>query len=146
MQKNSIFNFFNIYLVLKDSERQGVSGEGVRARETQESQAGSRLWAVSREPEAGWNSDIMTCAKAGSCTDWATQVLHLQKNSNLCSYYDLRRWDTAPHSVSVCYVYKFLSKDYSIQRWKKRNIIVENLAKPYLRHVIKIHINSNRSY
>ena len=50
--------------------------EGQRERET-ESEAGSRLWAVSTEPDAGLeptNRDIMTWAKVGHSSDWATQV------------------------------------------------------------------------
>ena len=42
-----------------------------------ESEAGSRLWAVSTEPDAGlelMNCEIMTWAEVGCLTDWATQV------------------------------------------------------------------------
>ena len=42
-----------------------------------ESEAGSRLWAVSTEPHAGLeltNREIMTWAKVRGLTDWATQV------------------------------------------------------------------------
>ena len=42
-----------------------------------ESEAGSRLWAVSTEPDMGLeptNCDIMTWAEVGCLTDWATQV------------------------------------------------------------------------
>ena len=55
--------FFNVYLFLK--ERQSVSGGGAE-RERQgdtESQAGSRLWIVSTEPDTGLeatNHEIIT--------------------------------------------------------------------------------------
>ena len=42
-----------------------------------EFEAGSRLWAVSTEPDAGLeltNREIMTWAKVGRLTNWATQV------------------------------------------------------------------------
>ena len=42
-----------------------------------ESKAGSRLWAVSAEPDAGLkptNREIMTWAEVGRLTDWATQA------------------------------------------------------------------------
>ena len=43
-----------------------------------ESEAGSRLWAVSTEPYAELKLteyEIMTWAEVGCSTDWATQVL-----------------------------------------------------------------------
>ena len=42
-----------------------------------EFEAGSRIWAVSPEPNMGLepiNCEIMTWAKVGRLTDWATQV------------------------------------------------------------------------
>ena len=56
-------------------ERQSVR-QG-RERETQEFEAGSRLWAISTEPDAGLELNkrkIMTWAEVGRPTDWATQV------------------------------------------------------------------------
>ena len=52
------------------------SGKGHRAGDT-EYKAGSRLWAVSTEPDAGLeptNCEMMTWAEVGRLTDWATQV------------------------------------------------------------------------
>ena len=52
-------------------------GEGQREREDTESEAVSRLWAVSTEPEAGLeltDREIMTRAEVGRPTDWATQA------------------------------------------------------------------------
>ena len=51
-------------------------GRAERGRDT-ESKAGSRLWAVSTEPNAGLeltNCKIMTWAEVGRSTDWATQA------------------------------------------------------------------------
>ena len=42
-----------------------------------ESETGSRLWAVSKEPDAGLeptDREIMTWAEVGRLTDWATQA------------------------------------------------------------------------
>ena len=51
---------------------------GVAEREGDtESGAGSRLWAVSTEPDAGLgptDREIMTWAEVGRLTDWATQA------------------------------------------------------------------------
>ena len=60
-----------------DRERQSVSrGEAEREGDP-ESEAGSRLWAVSTEPNAGLeltSLEIMTWAAVGCLTDWATQA------------------------------------------------------------------------
>ena len=51
-------------------------GKGQREGDT-ESETGSRLWAVSTEPDAGpepTDREIMTWAKVGRLTDWATQA------------------------------------------------------------------------
>ena len=55
--------FFNIYLFLKERERQTVREGGVGREGDTESEAGSRLRAISRDPNAGLeptNHDIMT--------------------------------------------------------------------------------------
>ena len=54
-----------------------MSGGGAEREGDTESEAGSRLWAVSTEPDAGLeltNHEIMTWAKIGRSTNWATQV------------------------------------------------------------------------
>ena len=70
-----IFNFFNVYFW--DRERQSMSGGGAEREGDTESEAGSRLWAVSTEPNAGLeltDCEIMTWAEVGCSTDWATQA------------------------------------------------------------------------
>ena len=48
--------FFNIYSFLRDKERHNMSGGGVEREGDTESEAGSRLRAVSTEPDAGLES------------------------------------------------------------------------------------------
>ena len=59
-----------------DRERQSVNGGGSEREGDTESEAGSRLWAVITEPNAGLeltDGKIMTWAEVGSSTYWATQ-------------------------------------------------------------------------
>ena len=68
--------FFHLYF-LRDRERQSMSGGGAERVGDTESQAGSRLWTVSTEPDMGLkltDHKIMAWAKVGSSADWATQV------------------------------------------------------------------------
>ena len=54
-----------------------MNGGGTETEEDTGSETGSRLWAVSTEPDAGLeltNRKIMTWAEVGRLTDWATQV------------------------------------------------------------------------
>ena len=72
------FNFFFptfIYFWLR--ERQSMNRGGAEREGDTESETGSRLWAVSTEPDAGLeptNHEIMTWAEVGCLTDWATQA------------------------------------------------------------------------
>ena len=45
--------FFNVYLLLRDRERQSMSRGGAEREGDTESEAGSRLRAVSTEPDVG---------------------------------------------------------------------------------------------
>ena len=52
-------------------------GGGAEREGDTESEAGSRLWAGSTEPDVGLkltNHEIMTWAEVGRSTDWATQA------------------------------------------------------------------------
>ena len=54
-----------------------MSGGGAEREGDTESEACSRLWAVSTEPNTRLeltNNEIMTWAKVGHLTDWATQA------------------------------------------------------------------------
>ena len=58
-----------------ERERQSVSWEEEEREGDTESEAGSRLWAVSTEPDVGLefvNWEIMTWVKVARSTDWAT--------------------------------------------------------------------------
>ena len=60
-----------------ERERECTSGEGAERERDTESEAGSRLWAVSTESDAGLeltSHEIMTWAEVGCPTDWATQA------------------------------------------------------------------------
>ena len=48
-----VFNFFNIYLFLRERQRQSVSRGGAEREGDTESEAGSGLLAVSTELDAG---------------------------------------------------------------------------------------------
>ena len=71
-----------MFIILRERQRQSMSkGEEEREGET-ESVAGSRLWAVSTEPNVGFEltgGEIMAWAKVGCLTDWATQAPHYQE-------------------------------------------------------------------
>ena len=59
-------------------ERDSMSGRGAEREEDTESEAGFRLRPVSTEPDVGiepTNREIMTWAKGGHLTNWATQGL-----------------------------------------------------------------------
>ena len=84
LKNKAIIKFLkNIYLFLKERDRVWV-GQGQREMET-ESEAGSRLWAVSTEPDPGLeltDCEIMTWAEVEHSTNWATQVPHIIKLLN----------------------------------------------------------------
>ena len=66
-----------MFVFIFETERDRAwTGEGQREGDT-ESETGSRLWAVSPEPDAGLeltDCEIMTWAEVGRLTDWATQA------------------------------------------------------------------------
>ena len=69
--------FFSTFIYFWDRERQSMNGGGSEREEDTESEAGSRLWAVSTEPDTGLeltDREIMTWAEVGCFTYWATQV------------------------------------------------------------------------
>ena len=73
------------YFWKRERERQSVSGGGAEREGDTESEAGSRSWAVSTEPEAGLeltDREIMTWVEVERLTNWATQVPRYQFLSN----------------------------------------------------------------
>ena len=71
-------NFFSTFIYFfGDRERQSMNGGGAEREGETESEAGSRLWAVSPEPDAGLeltDCEIVTWAEVGRLTDCATQA------------------------------------------------------------------------
>ena len=62
-----------------EKDRAWAGGRGAEKEADTESEAGSRLWAVSTEPDTGLelpSREIMTWAQVGHLSDWATQVPH----------------------------------------------------------------------
>ena len=54
-----------------------MNGGGAEREGDTESETGSRLWAISPEPDAGLeltDREIVTWAEVGHLTDWATQA------------------------------------------------------------------------
>ena len=66
-----------IYFWQREREGESISRGGAEREGDTESEAGSRLWPVSTEPDVGLeltDCEIMTWAKVGCLTDWATQA------------------------------------------------------------------------
>ena len=66
-----------MFIYFWDRERQSMSGGGAEREGDTESEADSRLWAVSTEPDTGLeltDREIMTWAEVGCLTDRATQA------------------------------------------------------------------------
>ena len=109
------FFFLNVILLLR--ERQRVSRRGGKG--DIESEAGSRLWAVSTEPNMGLkliNHRIMTWAKVGGLTDCATQapldivILYLAAQS----VDEVQRMQKTSHFVNCYSCWHFSSCDWDI--------------------------------
>ena len=66
-----------MFIYFWQTERQSMSRGGAEREGDTESEAGSRLRALSTEPDAGLeltDRKIMTWAEVGCSTDWATQA------------------------------------------------------------------------
>ena len=60
------FNFLNVYLFLIEKQKTAWMGGGAKREGDTESEAGSRLWAVSTEPDTGpklTDCEVITWAK-----------------------------------------------------------------------------------
>ena len=74
---NLFFKFFFNVLFIFETERDRAWTEEGQWEGDIESETGSRLWAVSTEPDAGlelMDREIMTWAEVDRLTDWATQA------------------------------------------------------------------------
>ena len=70
-----VFIFLSLFLQQRETEHE--QGRGREREGDTESEAGSRCWAVSTEPDAGlepMNREIVTWAEVGRLTDSATQA------------------------------------------------------------------------
>ena len=68
------------FIYFWDRERQSMNGGGAEREGDTESEAGSRLWTISPEPDAGLeltDREIVTWAEGSRSTDWATQAPQL---------------------------------------------------------------------
>ena len=68
-----------MFIYFWERQRQNVSGLRAEREGDTESKAGSRLWAVSTEPDTELeltSCEIMTWAEVRYLTDWVTQVPH----------------------------------------------------------------------
>ena len=89
--------FFLTFIYFWDRERQRMN-RGGSERGRPESETGSRLWAVSTEPDAGlelMDHEIMTWAEVGPLTDWAPQApqtLTFSKVSLSLTGFDVRTY------------------------------------------------------
>ena len=66
-----------MFIYFGDRERQSMNGGGAEREGDTESEAGSRLGAISPEPDAGlelMDREMVTWAEVGRSTDWATQA------------------------------------------------------------------------
>ena len=70
------FFFLNVYFIF-ETGRDSMNGGGSEREGDTESETGSRLWAVSAEPNAGLeltDLEIITWAEVRCLTDWATRA------------------------------------------------------------------------
>ena len=77
MDAKSTTFFFLTFIYFWDRERQSMNRGGAEREGDTESEAGSRLWAVSTDPVTGLkltDREIMTWAEVGRLTNQATQA------------------------------------------------------------------------
>ena len=85
---------------MTDKERQSMNRGGADWEGDTESETDSRLWAVNTELDAGLavtNCEIMTWAKVGRLTGWATQAsreIYNHTINSLSSYVQFQMFDS----------------------------------------------------
>ena len=98
-------NFKNVLMfILFLRERQSVNRGGADREGDTESEGGSRIWAVSTEPDAGlepMNPEIMTWAEVGHLTYWAIQAPLLRKKFKLLTSCYVEPCSTSPWWVNM---------------------------------------------
>ena len=94
-----------------------MNGGGAEREGDTESKAGSRLWAVSPEPDAGLkltDREIVTWAEVGRLTDWATQapLSGLDLDVPLCNWAQVwERKEQTSFSSGFCLSIGYVSDD-----------------------------------
>ena len=91
-----------MFIYFWDRERQSMNGGGPEREGDRESEAGSRLRAVSTEPDAGLeltDREIMTWAEVGGSTDWANLRINLNSSTPTRPFWI---WPSLPGQHSVC--------------------------------------------
>ena len=66
-----------MFIYFWERGRQSANRGGTERERETEPEAGSRLWAISTEPDTGLkltNREIMTWAEVSRSNDWATEV------------------------------------------------------------------------
>ena len=90
-----------------------MNGGGAEREGDTESETGSRLWAISTEPDAGLelrNRKIVTWAEVGHLTDWATQT------PLLCTFLLEDLCESTTQNTNSCYN---MDKPWKHAKWKK---------------------------
>ena len=112
-----------MFIYFWERQRQNVSGLGAEREGDTETEAGSRLWAVSTEPNAGLkltDRKIMTWAEVGCLTDWATQVPRMGLIFNMVS----KGWKEPNHVENASWnSYEFKLSVKSSKKWKDYDIL-----------------------
>ena len=111
-----------LYLFLRQRERQSMSRGGTDSEWATESEAGSRIWAVSTEPNAGLEPtycEIMTRAEVGRSTDWATQASLSWDIFNLSSTFSLLSTDARwlENLGTFCFSIWDVGREDSLKNW-----------------------------
>ena len=99
-----------------------MSRGGAEREGDTESEAGSRLWAVSTMPDVGLeptNCEIMTRAEVGCLTDWATQAPLILTDFNVCFLEFSKTSEFWVYFVFLIlnhyYLFSYLELSFSIQ-------------------------------
>ena len=92
LQNCFIYLFFKTFIHFFESQRVSEQRRGIERHTHTESEADSKLWAVSIEPDVGLeptNCEIMNWGQVSRLTDWATQASWPCKQFKPCCYADI---------------------------------------------------------
>ena len=110
-------------------ERAQMCGRGREREGDTESEAGSRLWAISPEPDAGLeltDREIVTWAEVGRPTNWATQApllsLYRPNYNRMERFCSLYRWHEDFLSGKTPFIKKVALWGW-LRRWDERDLL-----------------------